>query len=203
MHATVSPAAKTALMTIEGDARAVLGAERPALNFLGHLSALRPATAALANDRPHQRADLLYAQDHAGCARWRYAVRAAAAQSPLRPRRLDLIKDNHIAVAGGVTPCSSAPRRAPGIGEDRDRGRHAESIARGDGRWRRRRGVLDNMPPAILREAVAIMPDGVLEPRGHHTFNRRWRSRETGVDICRRARSPLVAQSDVALDIEM
>ena len=39
-------AAKTTLLTIEGDARAVLAAERTALNFLGHLSGIATATAA-------------------------------------------------------------------------------------------------------------------------------------------------------------
>src|SRR6185503_7927866 len=39
-------AAKTALMHVNGDARAVLGAERVALNFIGHLSGIATATAA-------------------------------------------------------------------------------------------------------------------------------------------------------------
>src|SRR5262245_47578042 len=41
-----SVAAKAALMTITGSARAVLSAERAALNFLGHLSGIATATAA-------------------------------------------------------------------------------------------------------------------------------------------------------------
>jgi nicotinate-nucleotide pyrophosphorylase (carboxylating) len=36
--------AKTALMTISGNARAILAAERTALNFLGHLSGIATAT---------------------------------------------------------------------------------------------------------------------------------------------------------------
>src|SRR5687768_4983079 len=39
-------AAKTVLLTIEGDARALLAAERVSLNFLGHLSGIASATAA-------------------------------------------------------------------------------------------------------------------------------------------------------------
>src|SRR5436309_9064423 len=39
-------AVKTTLLTIEGDARALLAAERTALNFLGHLSGIATATAA-------------------------------------------------------------------------------------------------------------------------------------------------------------
>ena len=38
-------AAKTALMTVAGPARAILAAERTALNFLGHLSGIATATA--------------------------------------------------------------------------------------------------------------------------------------------------------------
>src|SRR5579862_6525832 len=38
-------AGKTTLMTVEGDARAIFGAERVAMNFLGHLSGVATATA--------------------------------------------------------------------------------------------------------------------------------------------------------------
>ena len=84
-------AAKTALMTIDGDARAVLSAERAALNFLGHLSGIATATAAFVRKVGRQDPHLLHAQDHAGAARAgeiRGALRRRL-QSPLRPRRRD------------------------------------------------------------------------------------------------------------------
>ena len=47
-------AAGTKLMTIEGNARAILGAERIALNFLGHMSGIATATAEFVQaHRPH------------------------------------------------------------------------------------------------------------------------------------------------------
>src|ERR1700744_3902899 len=49
-------AAGTKLMTISGDARAILGAERVALNFLGHLSGIATATAAFASRIAHTKA---------------------------------------------------------------------------------------------------------------------------------------------------
>ena len=83
-------AAGTKLMTIAGNARAILSAERTALNFLGHLSGIATATAAFVRaHRPHQGAHHLHAQDHAGAARAgeiRRALRRRL-QSPLRARR--------------------------------------------------------------------------------------------------------------------
>src|SRR3982751_1610275 len=49
-------AARTALMTVEGDARALLAAERTALNFLGHLSGVATATATFVQLIAHTRA---------------------------------------------------------------------------------------------------------------------------------------------------
>ena len=76
-------AAKTALMTIAGDARAVLSAERAALNLLGHLSGIATATPtscalAKATARP---ASAARARPRRACARWRNTRCAAAAAS--------------------------------------------------------------------------------------------------------------------------
>ena len=78
-----SVAAKTELMTIAGDARAVLSAERAALNLLGHLSGIATATAEFVRaDQGHADAHLLHAQDHArACARSKNTRCAAAAAS--------------------------------------------------------------------------------------------------------------------------
>ncbi len=73
-------AAKTTLLTIEGDARAVLAAERVALNFLGHLSGIATADRRVRQaDRAHQGARLLHAENHAGAARAARNTRCAAA----------------------------------------------------------------------------------------------------------------------------
>lgn len=110
--------ADTAVCTIDGDARALLSAERPALNFLQLLSAT--ATAA----RRHAQAIEGAAASPRGCAvldtrktipglrqAQKYAVRIGGG----RNQRLALwhgilIKENHIAAAGGVTAALDAAR---------------------------------------------------------------------------------------------
>jgi hypothetical protein len=94
----------TPLLRVAGDARAILSAERVSLNFLGHLSGIAIATAAFVARVPHQGAHLLHAQDHAGpAALAKCAVRWGGGFN--HRFGLDdaiLIKDNRIAVAGGI-----------------------------------------------------------------------------------------------------
>jgi nicotinate-nucleotide pyrophosphorylase (carboxylating) len=66
-----------------------------------------------------------------------------------------LIKDNHIAVSGGVAKAVEARAPMRPSGQDRDRGRHARPDARGADSVARRR-LLDNMTNDQLREAVSI-----------------------------------------------
>ena len=111
-------AGATSSARVDGPARAILSAERVALNFLGHLSGIATATAALvAAVAPHQGADHLHAQDHArACAPSRNTPCAAAAAANHRFGLDDaiLIKDNHIAVAGGVAPAIERRPRLAG-----------------------------------------------------------------------------------------
>ncbi len=85
--AAVKPGTK--LMTISGNARAILSSERTALNFLGHLSGIATATAEFVKRiAAYQGARHLHAQDHAGIAsagKIRCALRRRF-QSPLRAR---------------------------------------------------------------------------------------------------------------------
>src|SRR2546423_3047427 len=98
--------AKTTLLTIEGDARALLAAERTALNFLGHLSGIATAAAAFVKLIAHTRARVCCTRKTTPGLRAleKYAVRCGGGVN--HRFRLDdaiLIKDNHIAVAGGIT----------------------------------------------------------------------------------------------------
>ena len=88
-----SVAAKTELMTIAGDARAVLSAERAALNLLGHLSGIATATAEFVRlHEGHARpASAAPARPRRACARWRNTRCAAAAAS--------------ITASASTTPC--------------------------------------------------------------------------------------------------
>src|SRR5690606_27357153 len=94
------------IASIEGNARAMLSAERVALNFLCHLSGVASATATIADairpfgtrvsctrkTAPGLRAVQKYAVRVGGGSNHRYGLDDAV-----------LIKDNHIAVAGSVT----------------------------------------------------------------------------------------------------
>src|SRR6202035_447733 len=97
----------TKLMTIAGNARALLSAERTALNFLGHLSGIATATAAFVARIAHTKARIICTRKTTPGLRAleKYAVRCGGGFN--HRFGLDdaiLIKDNHIAVAGGITP---------------------------------------------------------------------------------------------------
>ena len=151
------------VLQLEGDARALLAAERPALNFLQLLSATATET------RRHVDAVAGASPLPGGCAildtrktlpglrqAQKYAVRVGGGQN----QRLALwhgilIKENHIAAAGGVAPVL-ANARALNAGveiqievETLDQLR--EALAHGAASI-----LLDNFDLARMREAVAI-----------------------------------------------
>ena len=148
----------TDLMRLSGNARAMLTAERSALNTVQHLSGVATLTAAyVAAIAPH-RAVLLDTRKTIPGLRHleKYATRMGGAQN----HRLGLwdaamIKDNHVAVAGGV---GEAVRRARAAGVERiicevDRLDQIEpALAAGANHL-----LLDNMGPDTLREALALV----------------------------------------------
>ena len=98
-------AAKTVLMTVAGDARALLSAERTALNFVGHLSGIATAAAEFVRLVAHTKARVCCTRKTTPGLRalQKYAVRCGGGFN--HRFGLDdaiLIKDNHIAVAGGI-----------------------------------------------------------------------------------------------------
>ena len=121
-------------MHINGDARAVLSAERVALNFLGHLSGIATATAAYVRKAGGGKTRICCTRKTTPGLRAleKYAVRCGGGFN--HRFGLDdamLIKDNHIAVAGGIRAVlerASAAGRPPG--QDRDRGRLARAARR-------------------------------------------------------------------------
>jgi nicotinate-nucleotide pyrophosphorylase (carboxylating) len=150
--------AGTTLATVEGSARALLSAERVALNVLGRLCGVATTTAALVAATAGHRARIVPTRKTTPGLRAleRYAVRAGGGID----HRFGLgdgvlIKDNHIVVAGGITP---AVKRA------RDRVGHMvkievevdtidqldEAVGLGVDAV-----LLDNMTPTDLRAAVA------------------------------------------------
>jgi nicotinate-nucleotide pyrophosphorylase (carboxylating) len=202
-------AANAALMTIAGDARAVLAAERVTLNFLGHLSGIATATAAFAALIAHTRARICCTRKTTPGLRalQKYAVRCGGGFN--HRFGLDdaiLIKDNHIAVAGGI---AAVLRRAKAVAghlvrieievDTLDQLREVLSAGGADV------ALLDNMSPADMRKAVELASGRlVLEASGGITFDTAASVAETGVDyLSSGAITHSSPNLDVALDIEM
>lgn len=152
----VSPGAK--LLRVTGAARAVLTAERSALNTIQHLSGIATLTGAYVAALEGTGATLLDTRKTLpGLRRLeKYATRTGGA----RNHRMGLwdaamIKDNHVAVAGGVGP-AAALARAAGIVDiivEVDRLDQITAALEAGATHL----LLDNMPPAMLREAVALV----------------------------------------------
>ena len=101
--ASVTPG--TAIAMIEGPARGMLSAERVALNFVSRLSGIASATAKLSAAIAHTKARIVCTRKTTPLMRAmeKYAVRAGGGAN--HRFGLDdavLIKDNHVAIAGGV-----------------------------------------------------------------------------------------------------
>ena len=201
--------AKTALMTVAGDARAILGAERVALNFIGHLSGIATATAEFVRRVAHTRARVCCTRKTTPGLRAlaKYAVRCGGGFN--HRFGLDdaiLIKDNHIAVAGGVRAVLTRARATAGhlvkIEIEVDRLDQLEDVlATGLADV----ALLDNMDPPMLREAVKLNAGRlVLEASGGITLETAAAIAETGVDYLSSGAITHSSPSlDVGLDIEM
>lgn len=176
-----------AVIRIDGPARPILAAERAALNLLCRLSGVATATAALAAAvRPHKARIACTRKTTPGLrALEKHAVRAGGGIN--HRFGLDdavLIKDNHIAVAGGVRPAIARARAAVGhlvrIEVEVDTlGQLDEALAEGVDAV-----LLDNMTPDQLREAVRRV-DGraVTEASGRVTAETVPAIAASGVDL--------------------
>jgi nicotinate-nucleotide pyrophosphorylase (carboxylating) len=101
--ASVTPG--TAIAMIEGPARGMLSAERVALNFVSRLSGIASATAKLSAAVAHTKARIVCTRKTTPLMRAmeKYAVRAGGgANHRFGLDDAALIKDNHVAIAGGV-----------------------------------------------------------------------------------------------------
>jgi nicotinate-nucleotide pyrophosphorylase (carboxylating) len=189
------------LMRLSGNARAMLAAERSALNTLQHLSGIATLTRQYVDAIAGTGTVLIDTRKTLPGLRVleKYAVRMGGAQN--HRMRLDdgvLIKDNHVAVCGGV---AEAVRRAKAAKTDLqvqvevDRIDQIEpALSAGADRL-----LLDNMDPAMLREAVRIVGKRVpLEASGGVTLETIRFLAETGVDFISVGR---ITQSAPAVDI--
>jgi len=194
--------AGTALLRIAGNARALLAAERSALNTAQHLTGIATLTRAYVEAIVGTGAVLLDTRKTLPGLRAleKYATRLGGATN--HRLRLDdgvMIKDNHIAAAGGITPAVQAAKRAGlhGIVVEVDRIDQIEPalVAGAD------RLLLDNMPPPVLREAVALIAGRVpTEASGGVRLDTIRAIAETGVTYISVGR---ITQSAPAADIGM
>jgi nicotinate-nucleotide pyrophosphorylase (carboxylating) len=198
----------THVLTIDGPARAVLTGERAALNFVGRLSGVASLTADYVRHTAGTKMRICCTRKTTPGLRAleKYAVRCGGGFN--HRFGLDdaiLIKDNHIAVAGGITPVLQRARAHAGhlvkIEIEVDtlaQLREVLAIGLADV------VLLDNMDVPTLTEAVKLAQGRVvLEASGGLTFETIAGIAATGVDY---ASSGALTHSapnfDVALDIE-
>ena len=191
----------TTLMRLAGNAQAMLAAERPALNTLQHLSGIATMTRRYVDAIAGTGAIVIDTRKTIPGLRLleKYAVRMGGAEN--HRRRLDdgmLIKDNHVAVCGGVAQAvkrAKAANTGLQVQVEVDRIDQIEpALAAGADRL-----LLDNMDPAKLREAVALVAGRVpLEASGGVTLETIRFLAETGVDFISVGR---ITQSAPAVDI--
>ena len=180
-----------AVLRVSGAAAAVLRAERTMLNFLTHLSGIATATRAWADAIAGTGATVRDTRKTTPGLRVleKYAVRCGGGcNHRMGLGDAALIKDNHVAAAGGVGAAVSAVHaatRSAGAGlaievECDSVAQVREALAAGA-----RFLLLDNMPLDSLREAVAVARthDGVrLEASGRLRLGCAREVAETGVD---------------------
>jgi nicotinate-nucleotide pyrophosphorylase (carboxylating) len=195
-----SVAAGSDLLTLKGNARALLTAERSALNTVQHLSGIATMTRAYVDAIVGTGCILLDTRKTIPGLRVleKYATRMGGATN----HRMGLwdaamIKDNHVAVAGGV---AEAVRRARDAGVERiilevDSVSQIEpGLAAGATHL-----LLDNMDVATLREAVELVAGRVpTEASGGVTLQTIRAKAETGVNYISVGR---LTQSAPAADI--
>ena len=199
-------AAGDVVMRVAGPTRALLTAERTALNFASHLSGIATATdhwvAALAGTRAR------VLDTRKTLPRWRalqkYAVRCGGGVNHrFSLSDMAMVKDNHVVAAGGVLPAYLAVRSAfphlPVEVEVTDLDQLRQLLDAGCDRI-----LLDNMDSATMTEAVRLTAGrATLEASGGLTLERAREVAQTGVDfISVGALTHSVKVFDLGLDLQ-
>jgi nicotinate-nucleotide pyrophosphorylase (carboxylating) len=174
------------VLQVEGSARALLTAERTMLNFLQMLSAVATKTATYVDIVKGTRAQIVDTRKTLPGLRLaqKYAVRTGGgANHRIGLYDAVLIKENHIAAAGGVTAVMQAAQRLAAQAsfielEVETLAQLEEGLAAGA-----KMILLDNMSLDDMREAVRITAGrAILEISGGVTLDRLRTLAETGVD---------------------
>ena len=183
-------AADQLLCTIDGNGRALLTAERSALNFLQLLSAVASKVRIYADAIAGTRAQVVDTRKTLPGLRiaQKYAVRAGGGGNHrLALWDAILIKENHIHAAGGIAQAYTAAERVAGQAADRCKFIQVEvenldelhqALAAGA-----RMILLDNFTTNLMREAVAVNAGrAILEASGNVSLETIRAIAETGVD---------------------
>jgi nicotinate-nucleotide pyrophosphorylase (carboxylating) len=198
-------AAGDVVMRVAGPTRALLTAERTALNFASHLSGVATATDRWVAALEGTRARVL--DTRKTIPRWRalqkYAVRCGGGVNHrFSLSDMAMVKDNHVLAAGGVVPAYEAVRTAyPQLAvevEVTDLEQLRQLLEVGCERI-----LLDNMDTATMTEAVRLTAGRAsLEASGGLTLERAREVAETGVDyISVGALTHSVKVFDLGLDL--
>lgn len=175
------------IATVEGNARSILSAERVALNFMGRMSGIATQTRRYVDQVSGTSAAIIDTRKTTPGLRAleKYAIRAGGGMNH-RIGLFDavLIKDNHVAIAGGISAAIEAARARAGhmikievevdtLDQLREAlGHRIDAV------------LLDNMPPPVLREAVAMIAGRVTtEASGGINLDTVRAVAETGVDL--------------------
>lgn len=199
---------RTAVARISGDARAILTAERTALNFISHMSGVATATSKLVALTKHTKAKVICTRKTTPNLRAleKYAVRCGGGMN--HRFGLDdavLIKDNHIAVCGGIRQALQAAKAYAGhmvkIEIEVDNlDQLKEVIAEGADVV-----LFDNMSPEDMRKGVEMIGGRMkTEASGGISAESAKAVAESGVDMLSSGAlthsSPIL---DIGLDIEI
>lgn len=189
------------IAVVSGPARALLTAERSALNILQHLSGIATLTRRYVDAIEGTRAALL--DTRKTIPGLRHAAKYAASVGGAKNHRMGLydavlIKDNHIALAGGVAQAIASAKKAgkSPIEVECDTLEQVDA-AQAEGVDRI---LLDNMDPPTLMEAVQRAKGTPCEASGGVTLETIRAIAETGVDFISVGR---ITQSAPAVDIGM
>lgn len=199
----------TTIATVEGSSRSIVMAERLSLNLMQRLSGIATRTSQYVAALAGQPVRLVDTRKTTPGHRLleKYAVRCGGGHN----HRLGLydavmIKDNHIKAAGGIRKAVAAARSA--IPHTMKIEVEVESLAEVNEALEARADIvmLDNMQPADMKEAVAIIksssPHIIIEASGGINLNTIYDIAQTGVDVISVGGLTSSVQSlDISLDL--
>jgi nicotinate-nucleotide pyrophosphorylase (carboxylating) len=173
------------ICTVEGDLVQILKAERVALNFLGHLSGIATVTRRFVKALEGSKARVL--DTRKTTPGYRELEKKAVVHGGGLNHRLNLstailIKDNHIAIVGGMRQAVERVRTHTSLSIEVEAStleQVKDAVA-----LKVRRILLDNMDNALLKQARELIPADIeTEASGNMTLERVRAVAETGIDF--------------------